>query len=40
MCLIEIEGVLKPIASCTVRVTDNLSIYTNSVLVRKQDKVY
>ncbi len=40
MCLVEIEGVLKPIASCTVKVTDNLSIFTNSVMVRKLDKVY
>jgi NADH dehydrogenase/NADH:ubiquinone oxidoreductase subunit G len=38
MCLIEVEGVAKPIASCTVKVSDNLSIYTNSVMVRKLDK--
>jgi len=35
MCLIEIEGVTKPIASCTVKITDNISIYTSSVMVRK-----
>lgn len=35
MCLVEIEGVAKPVASCTLKITDNISIYTNSVMVRK-----
>lgn len=35
MCLVEIEGIIKPIASCTVKVTDNMSIFTNSSMVRK-----
>ena len=35
MCLVEVDGINKPIASCTVKVTDNLSIFTNSVMVRK-----
>lgn len=40
MCLIEIEGVAKPVASCTLKVTDNISIYTNSVMVRKHGKLF
>lgn len=40
MCLVEVEGVNKPIASCTVKISDNLSIYTNSAMVRKLDKLY
>jgi len=35
ICLVEVEGVNKPIASCTVKTSNNLSIYTNSVMVRK-----
>ena len=30
MCLVEIEGIIKPIASCTVKITDNMSIFTNT----------
>lgn len=40
MCLVEIEGVAKPVASCTLKITDNISIYTNSVMVRKHVKQY
>lgn len=40
MCLVEVDGINKPIASCTVKVTDNLSIFTNSVMVRKHVKLF
>jgi NADH dehydrogenase/NADH:ubiquinone oxidoreductase subunit G len=40
MCLIEIEGISKPITSCTMQLNDNISIFTDSVMVRKQDRVF
>jgi NADH-quinone oxidoreductase subunit G len=35
MCLIEIENSLKPVASCAIPVVNNLSIYTDTPLVKK-----
>ena len=35
ICLVEIKGALKPIASCAVQVTEGMEIITNSVLVKK-----
>lgn len=35
MCLIEVEGVKKPIAACALPIAANMSILTNSVLVKK-----
>ena len=35
MCLVEVERMPKPVASCAMPVADNMVIYTNSPLVRK-----
>lgn len=35
MCLIEMEGIEKPVASCVTEVSPNISIHTNSIFVRK-----
>lgn len=35
MCLVEIEKITKPIASCTFPVSPNMKIYTNTPLVEK-----
>jgi NADH-quinone oxidoreductase chain G len=35
MCLVEIEKVPKPVASCAMPVVNNMSIYTDSPLVKK-----
>ena len=35
MCLVEVKGVNKPIASCAIPVTDNMVVFTNSKLVKK-----
>nr|YP_009308407.1 NADH dehydrogenase 11 [Paramoeba pemaquidensis]AOS85545.1 NADH dehydrogenase 11 [Paramoeba pemaquidensis] len=35
MCLVEVKGVNKPIASCAIPVTPGMVIYTNSKLVKK-----
>ena len=35
MCLVEIEKVPKPIASCAMPIVNSMSIYTNSPLVKK-----
>lgn len=35
MCLVEIENVSKPVASCTITATENMVIFTHSALVRK-----
>lgn len=35
MCLIEIKNSLKPIVSCTMLLSNNMQIYTNSLLVKK-----
>jgi NADH dehydrogenase (ubiquinone) Fe-S protein 1 len=35
MCLVELENSPKPIASCAVTVTNNMKIFTNTILVRK-----
>lgn len=35
MCIIEIEGVNKPVTGCTTMISDNISIYTHSKMVRK-----
>mmetsp|Transcript_5415 Transcript_5415/g.12080 ORF Transcript_5415/g.12080 Transcript_5415/m.12080 type:complete len:207 (+) Transcript_5415:234-854(+) len=35
MCLVEIIGIPKPVASCAMPVIENMRIYTNSPLVRK-----
>jgi NADH-quinone oxidoreductase subunit G len=35
MCLVEVSGVLKPVASCALPISDNMKIYTNSKLVKK-----
>ena len=35
MCLVEVKGVNKPIASCAIPVADNMVVFTNSKLVKK-----
>lgn len=35
MCIVEIEGINKPITGCTTTISDNISIYTHSKMVRK-----
>ncbi len=35
MCLVEIEKIGKPVASCTLNVIENMQIYTNTILVKK-----
>lgn len=35
MCLVEIKGNLKPIASCSMPVSKNMEIFTNTKLVKK-----
>ena len=35
MCLVEVKGVNKPIASCAIPVTNDMVIFTNSKLVKK-----
>lgn len=40
MCLVEIEGIAKPVASCTIKVTEGMSIFTHSVMVRKHVKLF
>lgn len=35
MCLVEIEGMDKPIASCLTEVSENLVVYTDSIFVKK-----
>src|SRR5690606_23075718 len=35
MCLIEVKKSLKPVASCAVSLTDDISILTNTILVKK-----
>lgn len=35
MCLVEIEGLEKPVASCLTDIANNLSIYTDSPFVKK-----
>ncbi len=36
MCLVEVAGMLKPVASCALPIADNMQIFTNSKLVKKQ----
>jgi len=35
MCLVEVAGMLKPVASCALPIADNMQIFTNSKLVKK-----
>lgn len=35
MCLVEVVGSLKPVASCALPIYDNMKIFTNSKLVKK-----
>src|SRR5271170_5121748 len=35
MCLVEVEKINKPIASCAITVNDNMQIFTNTILVKK-----
>lgn len=35
MCLVEVEGVEKPVASCLTEVSENIVIYTDSLFVKK-----
>jgi NADH dehydrogenase (ubiquinone) Fe-S protein 1 len=35
MCLVELEGSSKPIIACSTKVTPNLEIYTNSLMVKQ-----
>jgi NADH-quinone oxidoreductase chain G len=35
MCLVEVKGINKPIASCAIPVAPNMVVYTNSKLVKK-----
>lgn len=35
MCLVELENIEKPVASCLTEVSDNMSVYTDSPFVKK-----
>ena len=35
MCLVEVQGISKPVASCALPVSDKINLYTNSKLVKK-----
>jgi NADH dehydrogenase (ubiquinone) Fe-S protein 1 len=35
MCLVEVEGVEKPVASCLTEISEGMSIYTDSAFVKK-----
>ena len=35
MCLVEVVGIIKPVASCALPINDNMKIFTNSKLVKK-----
>ena len=35
MCLVEVEGIEKPVASCLTEVADNMVVYTNSIFAKK-----
>ena len=35
MCLVEVSGILKPVASCALPISNNMKIFTNSKLVKK-----
>lgn len=35
MCLVEIGKISKPVASCTLSISDNMQIFTNTILVKK-----
>lgn len=35
MCLVEVEGVEKPVASCLTEVSDNMIVYTESIFAQK-----
>jgi NADH dehydrogenase/NADH:ubiquinone oxidoreductase subunit G len=35
MCLVEVQGIQKPIASCAIPITNGMTIFTNSKLVKK-----
>lgn len=35
MCLVELEGAEKPVASCLTEISENISVYTDSVFVKK-----
>jgi NADH-quinone oxidoreductase chain G len=35
MCLVEVEGALKPVAACHYEISKNMKIYTNTPLVQK-----
>lgn len=35
MCLVEVKGSLKPVASCAMPVAENMDIFTNTIFVKK-----
>lgn len=35
MCLVEVEGMEKPVASCLTEISENIVIYTDSIFVKK-----
>ena len=35
MCLVEVEGLEKPVASCLTEVSDNMIVYTDSIFAKK-----
>ena len=35
MCLVEVSGTLKPVASCALPIAENMKVFTNSKLVKK-----
>jgi len=39
MCLVEVAKQTKPIASCAMPVTPLMKVYTNTMMVKKQEKV-
>lgn len=40
MCLIQLDGAIKPIASCAITVSNNMIINTQSIFVKKIQEVY
>lgn len=39
ICLVELEGSEKPVASCLTEASENISIYTDSIFVKRQEKM-
>lgn len=40
MCLIQLDGALKPIASCAITISNNMILNTQSIFVKKIQEVF